>query len=100
MSSIQELRNWIEVEYKRAKHNSQSGGNSEVYSRYNSSRASTLQGVLDKIDVLVAMELPVKGLAGQSIASQSCDHSIVDRDDSAQCEKCGKDFGCEPEERQ
>jgi hypothetical protein len=63
MSSIQELRNWIEVERKQAEHNvresRESRGGNEFYNHYNAGRLATLRKVLDKIDVLVAVEVPV-----------------------------------------
>lgn len=61
MSSIQELRSWVEVEYKQAEHNANSSrpNHDGFYHRYNTGRAAALRGVLDKIDVLVEMEVPV-----------------------------------------
>ena len=58
MSNLEELRNWVELELKEAKHNLQQSRNAPegLYHKYNTGREVSLRRILDKIDVLIALE--------------------------------------------
>jgi len=58
LSRLQELRDWVDLEVQEARYNVQQSKHSPetMYNRYNSGREAALRGVLNKIDVLIALE--------------------------------------------